>query len=84
MGRLGRRLGKLENVSRAVVLPRSGWDLACLDDDELDELEVLARKAAEANRTGVALVWNAEDEAALTRLGAKAYRDRGLAASART
>jgi hypothetical protein len=77
-----RRLGKLECVARAVVPPQSGWDLTRLDDDELDELEVLARKAEEANRTGAALVWNADEEEALTRLGAKAHRDKGLAASA--
>jgi hypothetical protein len=47
-----RRLGKLEDVSRAVVPPGSGWDLACLGDDELEELAVLAGKAEEANRLG--------------------------------
>lgn len=84
MGRMQRRLGKLEDVSRTVVPPRSRWDLDLLDDDELAELEVLARKAAEANRTRAALVWTADDEAVLTRLGAKACRDRDLAASAET
>jgi hypothetical protein len=52
VGRMQRRLGKLEGMSRAVVPSQLGRDLACLDDDELDELAGLARKAEVALPSG--------------------------------
>jgi hypothetical protein len=79
VGRLGRRLGKLEGMSRAVVDRRSEWDLSLLSDDELEELAGLAGKAEEANRVGAAVDWTADEVAALTRLGNKAHRHGGAA-----
>lgn len=58
-------------------------DLTCPHDDELDELEVLARKVEEVSRAGVDRAWMAEDEAVLTRLGATRHRDGGTMAPVR-
>lgn len=84
MGRLQRRLAQLEGMSRVVVPPQSGWDLSLLDDNEVEELAVLACKAEEANRAGAAVDWTADEVAALTRLGNKAHRDGDIAASGMT
>jgi hypothetical protein len=84
MGWLGRRLARLEGVSRALAERQVAWDLARLDDDELAELAVLTRHAEEANRVGATLGWSADEEAALIRLGATAYRDGGVPAKETT
>lgn len=75
MQRLERRLGKLVALSRLVASCQSRWGLSCLDDNELKELMVLARKVEDAHRTGEPVVWAADEKAVLTRLGAKAYWD---------
>lgn len=51
MGRLGRRLARLEGVSRVLADRQPAWDLTRLTDDEPADLEALARKAEEANRS---------------------------------
>ncbi len=79
-----RRLGKLEGVSRVMAPPQSGWDLAHLDDDELAELRVLARKAEGARRTGRPVVWSPAEEAVLAKLSAKPRRDGSASAKATT
>lgn len=75
MGRLGRRLGKLEGVAQAVVPAQSRRDLSVFDDDELEELAGLAQKAEEANRAGAAVIWSEAEAAALARLSAKIQRE---------
>jgi hypothetical protein len=84
VGRIQRRLAQLEGVTRAVVPPRSGWDLALLDDDELEELVVLARKAEGTRRTGRTVVWSPVEEAVLAKLSAKPRRDGSASAKATT
>ncbi len=76
MGRLGRRLGKLEGTVRVTASKTTpAWDLEALDDDELTELDGLVRKADEAKRAGRAVEWTADEARALLRLKAKVRRD---------
>jgi hypothetical protein len=44
VGRLQRRLGRLEGVARAVVDRRSDRDLSIFDDDEIEALAAFAAK----------------------------------------
>ncbi len=76
MGRLGRRLGKLEGTVRATATSAAIWDLEVLDDDELTELEGLVRKADGAKRRGEAVAWTAEEARTLLRLKAKVRQGR--------
>lgn len=84
MGRMERRLGRLEGVAGREARRASEWDLSVFDDDELEELAVLARKAEDANRLGRTVVWKADEAAALIRLKVKSRRAGGVAASIRT
>ena len=75
MRRLDRRLAQLEGVNRITFSPQAVWDLTLLDHGELVALDALAHKAEVAAQAGDAVVWTAEEEAALIRLGAAACRD---------
>lgn len=83
MGRIGRRVDKLEEVSQAMVQHRSEWDLSVFDDDELEQLAVLVRKAESETELGHAGEWSAEGEALLERLDAKWQATGGATANAR-
>ncbi len=84
MGRLGRRLGKLEGSVRATATSAAAWDLEVLSDDELTELEGLVRKADAAKRRGEAVEWSADEAQALLRLKAKVRQGIAVVASVRS
>ncbi len=84
MGRLGRRLGKLEGSVRAPATSAAIWDLEVLSDDELTELKGLVRKADAAKRRGEAVEWTADEARALLRLKAKVRQGKAVVANVRS